>query len=124
MYYRGAAAAVVVYDITHPASFERAKKWVHELRQNVPNSALIIALVGNKCDLGDQRAVPEAEAAAYSQEAGLLQYETSAKTNVNVLNVFEDIADRLPRTAPAPPPVPAIQLGETPQQRRRGACCS
>ena len=28
MYYRGAAAAIVVFDITHPASFERAKKWV------------------------------------------------------------------------------------------------
>lgn len=26
MYYRGAAAAIVVFDITHPASFERAKK--------------------------------------------------------------------------------------------------
>ena len=35
MYYRGAAAAVVVFDITHPSSFERAKKWVWELRQNV-----------------------------------------------------------------------------------------
>ncbi len=49
--HRGAAAAVVVYDITHPSSFERAKKWVWELRQNVQNPNLIIALVGNKIDL-------------------------------------------------------------------------
>lgn len=35
MYYRGAAAAVIVFDITHPSSFDRAKKWVWELRQNV-----------------------------------------------------------------------------------------
>ncbi|CAN6481759.1 unnamed protein product [Victoria cruziana] len=33
MYYRGAAAAIVVYDMTNPDSFDRAKKWVEELRQ-------------------------------------------------------------------------------------------
>ncbi|CAI0392546.1 unnamed protein product [Linum tenue] len=32
MYYRGAAAAIIVYDITNPASFDRAKKWVLELQ--------------------------------------------------------------------------------------------
>ncbi|MBA0598627.1 hypothetical protein Gorai_008383, partial [Gossypium raimondii] len=32
MYYRGAAAAIIVYDITNQASFERAKKWVQELQ--------------------------------------------------------------------------------------------
>ncbi|KAJ6759477.1 DRAB5-RELATED, partial [Salix koriyanagi] len=47
MYYRGAAAAVVVYDITSMDSFERAKRWVIELqRQGNPN--LIMFLVGNK----------------------------------------------------------------------------
>lgn len=68
MYYRGAAAAVVVYDITHPASFERAKKWVWELRQNVANAALVIALVGNKADLAEEgaRQVAEADARTYA----------------------------------------------------------
>ncbi|KAH0854225.1 hypothetical protein HID58_090098, partial [Brassica napus] len=32
MYYRGAAAAIIVFDITNQASFERAKKWVQELQ--------------------------------------------------------------------------------------------
>ncbi|KAG6753357.1 hypothetical protein POTOM_043417 [Populus tomentosa] len=32
MYYRGAAAAIIVYDISNQASFERAKKWVQELQ--------------------------------------------------------------------------------------------
>ncbi|KAF4693254.1 Ras- protein Rab-5 [Perkinsus olseni] len=34
MYYRGAAAAVVVYDITSRESFEGAKRWVNELRSS------------------------------------------------------------------------------------------
>ncbi|KAI5453170.1 Vacuolar protein sorting-associated protein 21 [Naganishia albida] len=50
MYYRNAAAAVVVYDITKASSLEKAKAWVNELqRQANPN--IVIALVGNKLDL-------------------------------------------------------------------------
>ncbi|KAK1324640.1 Ras-related protein RABF2a [Acorus calamus] len=38
MYYRGAAAAIVVYDITNPISYTRAKKWIQELQaQGSPN---------------------------------------------------------------------------------------
>lgn len=95
MYYRGASAAVVVYDITHPSSFERAKKWVAELRASVANAgALVIALVGNKADLVDTRAVAEADAREYAAGAGLLFFETSAKDNVNVAELFDTIADK------------------------------
>merc|ERR1712226_1019035 len=43
MYYRGAAAAIVVYDITSTPSFNRAKTWVKEL-QRQGNPALVMAL--------------------------------------------------------------------------------
>uniref|UniRef100_K3Z804 Uncharacterized protein n=1 Tax=Setaria italica TaxID=4555 RepID=K3Z804_SETIT len=63
MYYRGAAAAIVVYDITNAASFTRAKKWVQELQaQGNPNT--IMALAGNKADLLDERQVPAEEVLA------------------------------------------------------------
>uniref|UniRef100_A0A8B9GWL8 RAB5A, member RAS oncogene family, a n=1 Tax=Astyanax mexicanus TaxID=7994 RepID=A0A8B9GWL8_ASTMX len=56
MYYRGAQAAIVVYDITNEESFARAKNWVKELqRQASPN--IVIALSGNKADLANKRAV-------------------------------------------------------------------
>ena len=35
MYYRGAQAAIVVYDITNAYTFERAKFWVKELQIRV-----------------------------------------------------------------------------------------
>lgn len=42
---RGAAAAIIVYDITSTDSFNRAKAWVRELqRQGSPN--MIMALAG------------------------------------------------------------------------------
>ncbi|KAJ0676886.1 putative small GTP-binding protein [Helianthus annuus] len=56
MYYRGAAAAVVVYDITNMASFERAKKWIEEL-QKQGNPHLVTVLVANKADLSTKREV-------------------------------------------------------------------
>lgn len=124
MYYRGAAAAVVVFDITHPSSFERAKKWVWELRQNVQNANLIIALVGNKCDLAESRQVPEADARGYAAESGLLYFETSAKDNVNVAAVFEEVADKLPKASLPAAPAGGIQLGQQPAAApRRAGCC-
>mmetsp|Transcript_5590 Transcript_5590/g.18942 ORF Transcript_5590/g.18942 Transcript_5590/m.18942 type:complete len:136 (+) Transcript_5590:472-879(+) len=75
MYYRGAAAAVVVYDITSADSYERAKSWVSELqRQGNPN--LVIALAGNKADLSSNRVVEADDAQAYAEENNLHFLET------------------------------------------------
>merc|ERR1711988_1738984 len=64
MYYRGAAAAIVVYDITNRDTFQRAKQWVKELqRQGNPN--IVIALAGNKSDLSTKRKVDPEEAESY-----------------------------------------------------------
>ncbi|XP_035539427.1 ras-related protein Rab5A-like isoform X3 [Juglans regia] len=56
MYYRGAAAAVVVYDISSMDTFTRAKKWVQEL-QRQGSQSLVMALVANKSDLDAKREV-------------------------------------------------------------------
>ncbi|KAJ9472113.1 Ras-related protein Rab-5A [Diplonema papillatum] len=96
MYYRGAAAAVIVYDITNMDSFIRAKNWVQEL-QRQGDCSVVIALAGNKCDLADQRVVETAEAQAYADEKNLIFVECSAKTNHNVNNMFLSIAKKLPQ---------------------------
>lgn len=96
MYYRGAQAAIVVYDITNPDTFSRAKVWVKELqRQAAPN--IVIALAGNKADLAAKRQVEMADAQTYADENGLIFLETSAKTAVNVNDIFMAIARKLPK---------------------------
>lgn len=98
MYYRGAQAAIVVYDITNADTFSRAKTWVRELqRQARPD--IVIALAGNKSDLGARRTVEYEEANAYAEENGLLFLETSAKNANNVNEIFLAIARKLPRDA-------------------------
>ena len=121
MYYRGAQAAVIVYDITSPESFGRAKKWVQELqRQSDPQQSLVMALVGNKTDLSPKRVVTEQEAKAYADETGLLFFETSAKSGENVNEIFKAVAAKLPKNLP--PPRQNVELNEN-LSERRAACC-
>ena len=61
MYYRGAAAAIVVYDITAKSSFTTLKNWVRELRKIV-GSDIALCIAGNKCDLEKHRHVTLEEA--------------------------------------------------------------
>jgi len=96
MYYRGAQAAIVVYDITNADTFNRAKVWVKELqRQAAPN--IVIALAGNKADLAAKRQIEVVDAQAYAEENGLIFMETSAKTAINVNDIFMAIAKKLPK---------------------------
>jgi len=104
MYYRGAQAALVVYDITKPASFIKARHWVKELHEQA-NKDIVIALVGNKLDLvnddADLRKVSIEEGQNLAQEQGLLFFETSAKTSHNVNEVFVAIGNKIPeKSAP------------------------
>ncbi|KAG7507119.1 ras-related protein Rab-5C-like [Solea senegalensis] len=128
MYYRGAQAAIVVYDITNTDTFARAKNWVKELqRQASPN--IVIALAGNKADIANKRAVDIQEAQAYADENNLLFMETSAKTAMNVNEIFMAIAKKLPKNdaqggaGQSGRTRTGVDLQEPAPQGRSGRCC-
>lgn len=83
-YFRGALAAVVVYDVTDMRSFERARWWTEELRRVEPGCASLV-VVAAKTDLipSIERAVPLADAEAFARSVGAEHIETSAKTGAN-----------------------------------------
>lgn len=95
MYYRGAAAAIIVYDITRVSTFDTLQSWVKELHNLGPEN-IVIVLVGNKCDLESEREVDFARAQHYAESIGAICIETSAKTNVHVHDAFVEIVRRLP----------------------------
>mmetsp|Transcript_65733 Transcript_65733/g.76439 ORF Transcript_65733/g.76439 Transcript_65733/m.76439 type:complete len:208 (+) Transcript_65733:33-656(+) len=119
MYYKGAKAAVVVYDITSYETFRRAKEWIEELNQNAsPN--IIIALVGNKLDLEEKRAVQTSEAREYAEKLGLFHFETSAKRGTNLNEVFLTLAKKIPEKTPQPT---SEKIDPNKQQAQGGRCC-
>lgn len=91
MYYRGAAAAIIVYEITREQSFQALKHWVKELRQFGPPN-IILAIAGNKSDLEHQRQVATEEAKEYADSIDAIFVETSALTAANVSYLFEAIS--------------------------------
>ncbi len=94
LYYRGAAIVVLVYDITNKESLKQAKWWVKQVKQECEES-VVIALVGNKCDLAKEREVLQDEAEKYAESQGFLHIETSAKTNQNIDELFKLVAEKV-----------------------------
>jgi len=86
-YYRGAAGALLVYDVTSRETFNCLANWLTDAR-TLASPAIVILLVGNKKDLEDEREVTFLEASRFAQENGLMFLETSAKTGHSVEEAF------------------------------------
>merc|ERR1712146_135119 len=99
MYYRGAAAAIVVYDITRNNTFDTLQGWINELQQLGPQN-IVIAIAGNKSDLKHLREVETSTAQRYAEGLDVLFLETSAKDDLNVGDLFLQICQRLPEAEP------------------------
>jgi len=98
-YIRDAAAAAVVYDITKKKSFESSRKWIDEVRQQRGEDAVMI-LIGNKCDLDDDREVSTSDGEKLATELGVMFQEVSAKEGKNVPDLFKKVAAALPLPRP------------------------
>ena len=100
-YIRDSSVAVVVYDVTNRASFLNTTKWVEDVRAERGND-VVICLVGNKTDLGnDKRQVTTEEGEERATKDDLLFMECSAKAGYNVKSLFRKLATSLPGSADA-----------------------
>ena len=93
-YYRGAAGALLVYDITRRETFSQVDRWLTEARENASQN-MVIMLIGNKLDLEHKRAVTKEEAMAFARTNKLIFLETSAKTAENVEKAFVQTATNI-----------------------------
>ena len=93
-YYRGAAGALLVYDITKAKSFENAEKWLNELRTHGKED-MVLMLIGNKTDLAKMREISTENAAQYAEKEEMALIETSALDSSNVAMAFECIIQEI-----------------------------
>lgn len=92
-YCRGAGAAILAYDITDYNSFKQLSSHVETINSVQQN--VFIVIVGTKYDLVEEnpemRQVPIQEARRFAESLSAAFFETSARTNINVVEVFDHI---------------------------------
>jgi len=95
-FYKGAAGALLVFDLTRELTFTETRKWLTEIRQfageNIP-----FVLIGNKADLLEDVGVviDKNEAKSFAENEKSIYIETSAKTGENVDQAFTELTRRI-----------------------------
>ena len=87
-YYRGAHSILLVYDVTDRSSFDSIRNWISSIRQHVNEDNVSVALIGNKCDLVDEKLVSADEGEKMASEFGIPFWECSAKNSGSVEEAF------------------------------------
>lgn len=92
-YYRGTHGVIVVYDVQSAESFVNVKRWLHEIEQNCDSVNRI--LVGNKDDNPENKVVETTDAKEFADQIKVTLFETSAKDNKNVEEMFSEITKQV-----------------------------
>lgn len=113
-FYRSAMGVAVVYDVTYRRSFMNIPNWLKNVEEH-GSDGMCKFLVGNKCDMQNDRAVSWEEGQELAERYGMVFLETSAKANINVEEVFIGLAkaciSQKEQASPAGNHVPAGEKG-------------
>ncbi|MFX1517530.1 MAG: Rab family GTPase [Promethearchaeota archaeon] len=104
-YYKGAAAAFLVFDLTTPTSLKHLNKWLEEFSKNIQLKKSSVIVLGNKMDLKDEIKVSSDTVLQYissnlvnkftNVDNQIKYYQTSAKTGENVEQAFSILGKRI-----------------------------
>lgn len=92
-YFKGASAALVVFDLTRPETFELKDIYLQEFRKSNPATRLVF--VANKVDLLEDEAPVHAQISQLAAGHGAPYFLTSAKTGAGVAETFEALGEQL-----------------------------
>ncbi|CAH1802605.1 unnamed protein product [Owenia fusiformis] len=125
-YYRGTHGVIVVYDVSSGESFANVKRWLHEIDQNCDVVNRI--LVGNKDDDPERKVVLTEDAQRFADQMGIQLFETSAKENINVEEMFMAVTKLVLSTkkdqqAKLAQPNETVKLGGAGSKKPKKKCC-
>jgi len=95
MYVKNGHGFVLVYSIIAQSTFNDIPD-LHQLIVRVKDTDKVpMVLVGNKCDLTDQRVITSDQGEALAQKFGCRFIEASAMTKINVDQIFQDLVRQI-----------------------------
>ncbi|KAH8416826.1 hypothetical protein KR222_006450 [Zaprionus bogoriensis] len=125
-YYRGTHGVIVVYDVTNGDSFANVRRWLEEIRHNC--DVVNKVLVGNKNDDPDRKVVITEDAQRFARQMEIELFETSAKDNLNVedmfLSITRQVLNHKLRSAPDEQQKDRIHVNKQKGNRKQNKCCS
>jgi small GTP-binding protein len=126
MYYRGSIVALLVFSLVDEPSLGDVRNWASEMRGTVEEMPVLF-VVGNKCDLTDERRVEARVAEALAEELGATYCEVSAKSGVGIEELFLRIAEealkRLQGSHDGAQPKVEISTAPVKEKKKKGGLC-
>ena len=121
-YYKGAHGIILTYDVTDQDSFKNIRNWIKQIEANAQGNVKRV-LVGNKCDKPD-RVVTEEEGKKLADDYSMSFFETSAKTNKNVTEVFYHLTKEILKANEGNKELGGKKLTKTDNSKegKRGCC--
>lgn len=126
-YYRGTHGVIVVYDVTNGESFGNVKRWLQEIESNC--DIVNKVLVGNKNDDPTRKVVTTEDAERFANQMEIKLFETSAKDNINVEEMFLAITEQVlkhkkqtQKQKQSETASDTVQLGKR-TQKKKNKCC-
>jgi small GTP-binding protein len=123
VYFRSAAAALLVFDITNRLSFENLDEWLTSFRNAGTDKALLF-LIGNKSDLEESRKVDAQEGKDWAGRHECEFLETSARTGDGIKDLFKRVVARLAgnELGETEPQVAQMTLKDSAAGEPKGCC--
>ena len=89
-YFRGAHGILLLYDVTNRDSFKNLENWLIEIEKNSSEKVLKI-LLGNKCDLNDDREIQPDEGRAFADRNGMNLWKQVLKLKRKLMMRFKHL---------------------------------
>ena len=93
-YYKGAHGIAIVFDVTNRSSFETVTTWIEEITKRASENTLNV-IIANKTDMTNHRVVSEEEGRAVAATYHLDYFETSAKDDTGVNELFDFMCTKI-----------------------------
>ena len=122
-YYKGAHGIILTYDVTDQNSFKNIRNWIKQIEANAQTNVCKV-LVGNKCDKPD-RVVTEEDGKNLANEykMNFNFFETSAKTNKNISEVFNNLTHEILAANEGKSQAQGEKLKKNDGKKGKSGCC-